>query len=85
MCKERRRPDEVALTERTAENGPKRACAFVLLQQGQHPAPVATLWAPESLQLLSMHSHLTKEQGKKIVGTKKPVCAQAHGLINYGI
>jgi hypothetical protein len=76
MCNERRRPDEVALAERAAENGAKRACAFVLLQQGQHPAPVATLRATESLQLLSMHSHLAKEQKlemakkKKIVGTK---------------
>jgi hypothetical protein len=62
MCEERRRPDKVALTERAAENGAKCACAFVPRQQGQHPAPVATLRTPESLQLLSMHSQLTKEQ-----------------------
>ncbi len=61
MCKERRIPDEMALTERAAENGAMRANAFVLLQQGQYPAPVATLRAPESLKLLSMHSHLTKK------------------------
>jgi hypothetical protein len=83
-------PDEVALTERAAENGAKRACAFVPLQQAQYPAPVATLRAPESRQLLSMHSHLTKEQ--KLEKAKKKnkqlnpasaffICAQA---MDYG-
>jgi hypothetical protein len=71
MCKVRRRPDEVALTERAAENGAKRACTFVPLQQGQYPAPVATLRTPESLQLLPMHSHLAKEQKLEKAKKKK--------------
>jgi hypothetical protein len=66
----------VALTERAAENGTKRACAFMLLQQAQHPAPVATLRAPESLQLLSMHSQLTRRTKVRKGKEKKHSCIE---------